>query len=106
MRYRILPHPKLSSDFINILHFISDYAGHEIGRKKISEIKQTISGLKEYPDIGASRPDIARDLRILPAGEKAVICFTVDDETKVVRIICVTYAGQNWQKIAAGRSED
>lgn len=42
VRYRTLPHPKLPSDFANILYFIGEYAGYTIARKKISEIKHTI----------------------------------------------------------------
>ena len=40
---------------------------------------------------------------MIPSGNKAVICFTVDDDTRTVRIICVTYAGQDWQRIAKSR---
>ncbi len=37
------------------------------------------------------------------AAEKAVICFTVDDETLTVFIIAVTYAGADWQARVAER---
>lgn len=39
------------------------------------------------------------------SGDKAVICFTVDDDQRVVRVICVTYAGQDWQRVARERRD-
>lgn len=60
--------------------------------------------LLDYPHIGTVRHDIHPGLRALPAGEKGVICFTVDDRAETVHIICVTYAGADWQARARGRS--
>jgi plasmid stabilization system protein ParE len=98
-----MPHPQVSRDFASILDLIAGYAGHAIGRSKVSEIKKSISSLKDYPHIGSVRPDIMPGLRAIPCAEKAVICFTVNDDTHTVRIICVTYAGQDWQSIARSR---
>jgi plasmid stabilization system protein ParE len=103
VRYRISPHPKVQLDFANILSLIGGYAGYLSGRKKVAEVKQSISNLKDFPHIGTVRDDITAGLRAIPSGEKATICFTVDDETRTVNIICVTYAGQDWQKIAKTR---
>ena len=103
MRYKITRDAEVRFDVAGILDFIGNYAGYRIGRQKVSEISKVISRLSEYPHIGARRDDLASGLRIIPAAEKAVICFTVNDETRTVKIVCVTYAGQDWQKIATER---
>jgi plasmid stabilization system protein ParE len=105
VRYRITHHENVLQDFAKILEFIGNYAGYATGRSKIAAIKQSISVLKDYPHTGSSRHDIVPGLRALPSAEKGVICFTVDDDARTVRIVCITYAGQDWQKIASQRSE-
>jgi len=69
----------------------------------LREIRQRITGLGGVPHIGTVRNDVVPGLRAIPAVEKATICFTVNDETRTVKIICVTYAGQDWQTIARER---
>ena len=32
----------------------------------------------------------------IPAGEKAVISFIIDEDTRSVRILCISYAGADW----------
>lgn len=105
MRYTITNHEKVLQDFADILEFIGSYAGNATSRRKISAIKQSIAGLKGYPHIGSQRHDIVPNLRVIPAADKAVICFTVDDDARIVKIISVTYAGQDWQAIAGNRTE-
>ena len=39
---------------------------------------------------------MAPGLRAIPAGRKAVIAFTVDDDAHEVHIHAVTYAGADW----------
>jgi toxin ParE1/3/4 len=92
-------------DIAAILDMVGNYAGYGVGKQKVAEINRTISKLMQFPHIGSPRPDIAPNLRAIPAADKAVICFTVDDEAHVVRIISVTYAGQDWQAIAGDRTE-
>ncbi|MGV3548242.1 type II toxin-antitoxin system RelE/ParE family toxin [Rhizobium sp.] len=105
MRYRLTNHSEVPYDFAAILDLIGNYAGYRIARKKIDEIRKTIFGLKQYPHIGTAQPDIMPNLRMIPSIEKAVICFTVDDEARVVYVLSVTYAGQDWQRIAKSRED-
>lgn len=41
----------------------------------------------------------------IPAGEKGVVCFTVDERDQSVFVICVTYAGANWAARIKERNE-
>lgn len=96
MSYRIVKHPLVESDLLDITDFISSYASLEIGKSKIDEITGFISKLTDFPKIGSIRDELAHGLRAVPATEKAVVCFTVDDETLTVTILCVSYAGSDW----------
>ncbi|CAN7191645.1 type II toxin-antitoxin system RelE/ParE family toxin [Rhizobium rhizogenes] len=96
MRYVITKHPLVEHDLFDIVDFISNYAGIEVGLAKTDEITKFIDRLADFPHIGTVRTDMAPTLRAIPASEKAVVCFTVDDATKVVRIICISYAGADW----------
>jgi plasmid stabilization system protein ParE len=104
-RYAIDRHPLVNRDLFDIARFIGEYAGYDKANSKIDELERSIGSLSDYPHIGSPRPDIVPGLRALPSAEKGVICFTADDEKRTVRIVCITYAGQDWQKIASQRSE-
>jgi plasmid stabilization system protein ParE len=103
VRYKITRHEEVRFDLAGILDFIGNYAGYGLGDQKIDEINAAIAELREFPHIGAPRNDVFSGLRALSSVDKAVICFTVNDETRIVKIVCVTYAGQDWQAIAKTR---
>lgn len=103
MGYTISRHPLIENDFEQIQDFIAPVAGIQIARKITREINDRIANLRDYPSIGTIHSDVLPGLRALPSAGKAVICFTVDGNSHVVRIICITYAGQDWQRIAKGR---
>ena len=46
--------------------------------------------------MGSIRNEVAPGLRAIPAGRKAVIAFTVDDETGEILVHAVTYGGADW----------
>lgn len=103
MTFDIDRHPLVWKDIDDISFYVGEYAGFDIAEQKTYEIEQSIDRLREYPHIGTRRDEVLAGLRVIPSGDKAVICFTVDDARRVVRIICVTYAGQDWQTIARAR---
>ncbi|NEV14996.1 MULTISPECIES: type II toxin-antitoxin system RelE/ParE family toxin [Rhizobium] len=96
-------HPLVESDLFDIVDFISNDAGVEVGLAKADEITDFIDRLADFPHIGTVRTDIGPKLRAIPASEKAVVCFTVDDATHVVHIICISYAGADWMSRAKKR---
>jgi toxin ParE1/3/4 len=105
-RYAIDRHPLVRRDFFDIARLIGEYAGYPIADLKTLEIESTISSLRQFPHIGAPRDDVFPGLRAVPTAEKAVVCFTVNDQSHIVKIVCVTYAGQDWQTIARDRRDD
>jgi toxin ParE1/3/4 len=104
MRYKVTRHEQVRFDAAAILDFVGNFAGYKIGHQKVAEISRTISRLGEFPHIGSPREEVIPHLRIVPsAGNQATICFTVNDVTRTIKIICITYAGQDWQMIARER---
>jgi plasmid stabilization system protein ParE len=96
MNYRVTQHPLVGSDLLDITAFIASYAGLDVAKAKADEITRFITKLADFPNIGSIRGDILPGLRAIPATEKAVLCFTVDDKHRVVFVICVSYAGSDW----------
>ncbi len=94
--YRLDYHPEAEQDLVNIYNLIKDYAGRTSAQGKLAEIEAVTYRLADFPKIGTIRDDLVPGLRAIPAGEKAVVCFSVDDETRTVFIICVSYAGSDW----------
>jgi toxin ParE1/3/4 len=103
--YRIVRHHDVKFDLAGIVDLVGNYAGYGAAIEKIGRIEQSLNMLRQHPLIGSPRPEVLPGLRILPVFRRAVICFTVDDAARIVKIICVAYAGQDWQTLARGREE-
>jgi plasmid stabilization system protein ParE len=88
-----------------ILDLVGNFAGYRVGRLKIKAIQHTLFQLVQFPHTGVRRDDVSEGIRAIQSGDKAMICYTVDDQARGVHIICVTYAGQDWQRIARERRE-
>ena len=104
MIYRIVYHPEIRNDLLNISKLLTDYAGVIIAENKLAQIKAAIKGLSETPHIGSLRSEIAEGLRAIPSAGKGVITFTVDDSTKTVYLISITYAGADWMPAVSQRT--
>ena len=96
MSYRLRFHPLVERDLESIVGWIVDHAGSDAAEQRLREIEQTILALAHVPQKGSVRDEIAPGLRAIPAGRKAVIAFTVDDEAKEVFIQAVSYGGADW----------
>jgi plasmid stabilization system protein ParE len=105
MVYAITRHPRLETDLEDIHRLISDYAGLDVADRKIIEIVHFIDRLKDFPKIGTVRESVLAGLRAIPASDKAIVCFTVDDATQSVFVLGVSYAGSDWQKHMVTRSK-
>nr|CAD6423001.1 type II toxin-antitoxin system RelE/ParE family toxin [Rhizobium sp. Q54] len=94
--YRLEYHGQAVQDLVSIHDYIEGYAGRITAERRLSEIEAAVYRLADIPKIGTIRDDLAPGLRAIPAAEKAVVCFTVDDLTRTVFILCVGYAGSDW----------
>jgi plasmid stabilization system protein ParE len=99
MRYQITRHPLVRSDLANIVTMIGEYAGYTVAQNKFVDLEKTIRNLQDYPHTGTLRGKV----RVIPAAVKGVICFQVDDVTRTVFVVCVTYAGADWESRVQAR---
>ncbi len=104
MAYRITRHPLVKNDLLDITILVGDYSGYEIAEDKIDLIEQKLRSLADFPHIGTIRNDLYPGLRAIPASEKAVVCFTVDDEAQSAFVLCISYGGADWQARVQERS--
>ena len=103
MTFQIRYHPLAKSDLKRIARYVSDYAGTEIGASKAGEIAEAIDTLAERPYRGTRRDELAPGLRLLPASKKGNVIFSIDETSRTVTIIAITYAGQDWTRIVQER---
>ena len=96
--YKIVRHPAVDQDLLDILDLIAEYSGVETALQKLSEIEATIRNLAKTPHVGSLRHEILPNLRVIPAGRKGVVCFIVDDEAQEVLIAAIGYAGREWSQ--------
>ncbi|MDE1159571.1 MAG: type II toxin-antitoxin system RelE/ParE family toxin [Neorhizobium sp.] len=96
MSYKIVHHAQVESDILAITGYLASYAGLHVAKKKVDEITAFIDTLAYFPKIGSIRSEIMADLRAVPAGDNAVVCFIVNDQTMTVTIMYVSYAGSDW----------
>ena len=101
--YKIVRHPHVAYDLLDIASFVADYASNDVAMRKLAEIERTIRKLRDLPHIGSFRDEIAAGVRAIPAADKGVICFIVDDDRLEVRIMVIGYAGSDWSKIVRAR---
>ncbi|MDR6815606.1 plasmid stabilization system protein ParE [Neorhizobium sp. 2083] len=94
--YRLQYHAAAEQDLVDIHNFIEDYSGRITADRKLAEIEAATYRLADFPKLGSVRDELVSGLRAVPAADKAVICFTVDDATLTVFILCVSYAGSDW----------
>lgn len=105
MTYRIVRHQDVKFDLAAIVDLIGNFAGYKTAYEKSGKIEQALAMLRLHPHIGSPRSEVMPGLRVLPVSRRAVICFTVDDDARIVKIICVAYAGQDWQAMTMAREE-
>lgn len=96
MSYHIHFHPRIADDLDAIARWIIEFAGSDAAERRLAEIEATIAGLAALPHRGSLRDEIAPGLRAIPAGRKAVVAFTVDDDRREVLILAVTYGRADW----------
>ena len=103
MTYRLIVPPAVRDDLERIGRFVGDYAGPAVALTKLDEIAAGVASLAEWPQRGTLRPELGEGIRSWPASEKGVVVFRIDEAARVVRILAITYGGQDWHRIARTR---
>lgn len=94
--YELRYHPTAEDDLVEIFTLIKDYSGVDSAKRKLQAIEHVADSLTDFPYKGTVRDEILAGLRAIPAAEKGVICFTIDEDDHAVIILTVSYAGSDW----------
>ncbi|MCW2317384.1 toxin ParE1/3/4 [Rhodoblastus acidophilus] len=78
--------PRAAADLEDIADFIAREAPRAAVRL-VERIQQTARLLRDHPQLGSPRNDIARDLRLFPVGNYLILFRALDDGVEIVRIL-------------------
>ena len=96
MTYQVEFHPRAKRDLRKIRDSIADLGGKQASRRILQAFETVLTGLAQVPHKGSLRESVATGLRSVPAAKKGVVTFRVDDAARIVTIVAITYAGQDW----------
>lgn len=93
MTYRVTYRPSAVADLENIYEFIAQDSP-ERAFAYVGRIQVHCESLREMPERGTKRDDLATGIRTLNFERRAIIAYRVEGE--IVRIVRVFYAGQDF----------
>jgi plasmid stabilization system protein ParE len=102
--YRVDYHPLVERDLERIALFLLDYTTLASVAGKLFRVRTDMRALAIRPHRGTRYDDILPELRAVPSSDKGVIAFTVDEDTRIVRVLCVTWGGANWMATVGDRA--
>lgn len=97
MTYRIVQHPRVSTDLRQIHGWLADLIGEPGARSHIVAIGRDIRKLAQVPHRGTVRDAPIAGVRAIPVGG-ATVAFTVNDDLREVLILSVTWGGADWMQ--------
>ena len=104
MRYRVIRHPLVDRDIARIAAFLLEITTPRSVADKIAALDSDVDSLGENPHRGTRRDEMSPGLRAIPSAGNGVIAFEVNEESRVVRILSITWGGADWMKAIAQRA--
>ena len=104
MRYRVIRHPLVDRDIARIATYLLDFTTPRSVADKIAALDSDVDALGENPHRGTRRDEILTGLRAIPSSGKGVIAFEISEESRVVRILSITWGGADWMRKVAERT--
>jgi toxin ParE1/3/4 len=99
MALKLVHRPRAQEDLEAIYRFIAqDSPTRAFGF--VERIQKRCELLRNSPQQGRARPDLAPDLRIIPYGRSVVIAYRIVENT--VEVLRVFYGGQDYETIMSG----
>ena len=98
MRYRVIRHPLVDRDIARIAAFLLEHTTLRSVAEKIAALDADVNGLGEHPRRGTRRDEILSGLRAIPSAGRGVIAFQVKEESRVVRVLSITWGGADWMR--------
>ena len=84
--------PGALEDLIGLYDYIAEQAGAGVAGEYVSRLEDACRALRDFPERGTRRDDIAPGLRTLGFERRALIAFRVLDHE--VEIVAVLYGGR------------
>ena len=98
MRAGVIRHPLVDRDIARIAAFLLEHTTFQSATEKIAALDSDVNALGEHPHRGTRRNEVLSGLRAIPSAGKGVIAFQINEETRVVRILSVTWGGADWMR--------
>ena len=103
-RFRVVRHPLVDRDIARIATFLLQRTTPRSVARKLAALNADVNSLGENPYRGTERNEILSGLRAVPSTGKGVIAIVVREDTRTVRILCITWGGADWMGMIARRS--
>ena len=103
-RFRVVRHPLVDRDIARVATFLLRRTTPRSFARELAALNADVSSLGENPYRGTERNEILPGLRVIPGAGKGVIAFEVREDTRTVRILCITWGGADWMGMIARRS--
>ena len=103
-RFRVVRHPLVDRDIARVATFLLQRTTPRSVAGKLAALDADVNSLEENPCHGTERNEIASGLRAIPSAGKGVIAFEVREDTRIVRILSITWGGADWMGMIARRS--
>ena len=105
MRYRVVRHPLVDRDIARIAAYLLEFTTPASVAGKIAALDRDVDALGDNPHRGSRRDEIFPGLRAIPSAGKGVIAFEINETSRVVRILSITWGGADWMRTIAQRTE-
>ena len=93
------------ADLMNIGHYIAEESGSiETAIAFTNRIERRCYKIGDAPNGGAPRPDLGKDIRLVPFEKSAVIIYRATEDA--VEIVSVFYGGRDYEAILSSGTPD
>ena len=96
MIWTLRVHPAVVHDLTAIAKWITVQGGQKSADRILDSIDAVIMALRDVPHKGSVRHEVAPGLQAIPAGKRAVVAFVLNDDTKTIKIIAISYGESDW----------
>ena len=104
-RWRIVFRPEAETDLLEIYQYIVQASSNiKVAFEFTERLRSACFKLEYFPERGAKRDEIMRDLRILTHERKTVIAYFIIDG--IVIISNIFHAGRDWEAFIADQNGD
>ena len=90
---RLVFRPSAETDLNELYDYLSERAGPDRAIAYIGRIERACDALRDFPERGLSRDDLAQGIRLIGFERRASIAFLVEPEC--VRIVLIFYGGRD-----------